>query len=92
MDVSFNLNFTYLVCVVREKKRYVVQVVVEEGTVQRAVAVQILRVDVGPEPQENPRHFGELALVGDDFVEGGPALLADGINIDVGILRLSEKV
>ena len=64
---------------------------VEKGAVQRAVPMQVLRVDVGPEPQENSRHFGELALVGDYFMEGSPALLADGIYFDVGIFRLPEK-
>ena len=58
---------------------------VEKGAVQRAVAMQVLCVNVGPEPQENSRHFGELALVGDYFMEGSPALLADGIYFDVGI-------
>ena len=75
----------YLIGLVCEKKRYVVQVMIEKGAVKRAVTVQVLCVDVGPKPQENSGHFGELTLVGDYLMEGSPAFLADGINVDVWI-------
>ena len=88
-DLSAEHN--YLIGLIREEERYVVEVMVEKGAMQRAVPMQVLCVDVGPEPQKYSRHFGELTLVSDYFMEGSPALLADGIDIDVGILRFPEK-
>lgn len=56
--------------------------VVEKAAVKGAVSVEVLGVDICAVGHQNPGNFRELAFVGDDLVEAGPAFVTDYVEVD----------